>query len=126
MNLRDWLSNNNLVMKKIPGDDRANRGPMKILGLTWDIESEMIGLNEKKQSQVIANLTKREFLKQISSVYDLLGMFSPVTLQGKVFLQALWNKRLEWDESLPVQDEIQWLKIETNLRELSKCNIPRY
>ena len=86
----------------------------------------MIGLNEKKQSQVIANLTKREVLKQISSVYDLLGMFSPVTLQGKIFLQALWNKKLEWDEPLPVQDEIQWLKIETNLRELSKCNIPRY
>ena len=34
MNLRDWLSNNNLVMKKIPGNDRASRGPMKILGLT--------------------------------------------------------------------------------------------
>ena len=34
MNLRDWLSNNNLVMKEIPGDDRASRGPMKILGLT--------------------------------------------------------------------------------------------
>ena len=59
-------------------------------------------------------------------MYDLLGLFSPVTLQGKIFLQALWNKRLEWDEPLPVQDEIQWLKIETNLRELSNCYIPRY
>ena len=27
---------------------------------------------------------------------------------------------------MPVQDEIQWLKIETNLRELSNCYIPRY
>ena len=34
MNLRECLSNNNLVMKKIPGDDRASRGPMKILSLT--------------------------------------------------------------------------------------------
>ena len=126
MNLRDWLSNNNSVMKEIPSDDRANRGPMKILGLTWDIESDMIGLNKKKQSQVTANLTKRETLKQISSVYDPLGLFSSVTLQGKIFLQALWNKRLEWDEPLTVQDEIQWLKIETNLRELSNCYIPRY
>ena len=83
MNLCDWLSNNNSVMKEIPSDDRANQGPMKILGLTWDIESDMIGLNKKKQSQVTANLTKREVLQQISSVYDLLGLFSPVTLQGK-------------------------------------------
>ena len=43
----------------------------------------MIGLNKKTQSQVIANLTKREDFKQISSVYDLLGLFSPVTQQGK-------------------------------------------
>ena len=39
MNLRDCLSNNNLVMKEIPSDDRENKGPMKILGVTWDIES---------------------------------------------------------------------------------------
>ena len=110
MNLRDLLSNNNSVMLEIPSDDRANRGPMTILGLTLDIESDMIDLNKKKQSQVTANLTKREVLKQISSVYDLLGLFSPVTLQGKIFLQALWNKRLKWDVPLPVQDEIQWLK----------------
>ena len=29
-------------------------------------------------------------------------------------------------ESLPVQDKLQWLKIDTNLRELSDCYIPRY
>ena len=49
-----------------------------------------------------------------------------MTLQEKIFLQALWNKKLAWVESLPVQDELQWLKIDTNLRELSDCYIPRY
>ena len=50
MNLHDWLSDTNSVMKEIPCDDRADRGPMQILGLTWDIESDMIDFNKKKQS----------------------------------------------------------------------------
>ena len=60
MILRDWLSNNNLVMKEIPSYERANRGPMKILGLTWIIESDMIGLNKKKtkSSNSKSNLKK--------------------------------------------------------------------
>ena len=44
MNLRNWMSNNNWVMKEIPSDDKANRSPVKILGLTWDIGSDMICL----------------------------------------------------------------------------------
>ena len=86
MNLREWMSNDNSVIKEIPSDDRANQGPMKILGLTWYIESDMIGLNKKK-NQVTSNLTK-------SVVYDPLGLLSPVTLQRKIFIQSLWNKRL--------------------------------
>ena len=83
------------VMKEIPSDDRANQSSMKLLGLTWDIESDLIGLNKKKRNQVTSNLTKRVVLKQISLVYVPLGLFSPVTLQGKIFIQSSWNKRLE-------------------------------
>ena len=69
MNLRDWLSNNNSVMKEIPSDDRANRGPMKILGLTWDIESDMIGLNKKKtKSSNSKSNQKRSFKTDIIGV----------------------------------------------------------
>ena len=115
MNLRDWMYNNNSVMKEIPSDDRANQGPMKILGPIWYIESDMIGLN-KKINQASSNLTKREVLKQISLVYDLLGLFSPVTPERQIFIQSSSNKRFlilavfltlsEWDEALPVQDDI--------------------
>ena len=98
---------------------------MKILGLTWVIEDDMIGLNKQKQSHH-ARSNSTTVLKQISSVYDLLGLLSTVTLQGKIFLQALWNKKLPWDEPLPVQEELQWLKIDTHLREISDCYIPRH
>ena len=83
MNLRDWMSNDESVMKEIPVDDSAKQGPMKILGLTWVIEDDMIGISKQKRSHAMPNLTKKIVLIQIASVYDPLGLFSPVTLQGK-------------------------------------------
>ena len=128
MNLRDWMSNEELVMKEIPYKDRANEGPMKILGLTWIPESDLIALNslEHGQSHATLTITKMTTLKQISSVYDPLGLFSPVTLQGKIFLQTLWNEKLAWDDPLPEKEKMKWLKIDTDLREISDCHIPRY
>ena len=126
MNLHDWISNDKSVMKEIAMGDRANQGPMKILGLTWVVESDRISLNRQKQIHTASNITKREIVKQIFSVYDLLGLFSPVTLQGNMYLQALWNKKLAWDDPLPTQDEIKWLKIDKDLEKLSYCDIPRY
>ena len=56
-------------MKEIPGDDRANQGPMKVLGLTWDIESDMIGLNKKKTKSSNSKSTqKRSFKTDIISL----------------------------------------------------------
>ena len=126
MNLLDWMSNDESVMKEIAIEDSEDQGTMKILGLTWVIESDRICLNRQKQNYKTSNITKREVLKQISSVYDPLGLFSPVTLQGKMFLQALWNKKLSWDDPLPTHDEIKWLKIDKDLKKLSDCEIPRY
>ena len=42
MNLCDCMLNKNSMMKEIPSDDRANQGPIEVLGLIWDIESDMI------------------------------------------------------------------------------------
>ena len=59
-------------------------------------------------------------------MYDPLGLFSPVTLQGKIFPQTLWNEKLAWDDPLLEQEKMKWLKIDTDLREISDCHIPRY
>ena len=42
-------------------------------------------------------------LKSIATVFYPLGVFTPATLQGKLFLQDLWVSKKEWDEKL---DEI--------------------
>ena len=39
-------------------------------------------------------------LKSIATVFDPLGLFTPATLQGKLFLQDLRASKKEWDEKL--------------------------
>ena len=99
---------------------------MKILGLTWLVQDDMLCLGKPKPIQAKQTLTKRVVLKKIASVYDPLGLFSPVTLQGKIFLQSLWNKKIPWDEEVHTEDQNQWLKIDTDLQEIPDCKIPRY
>ena len=89
MHLRDWMSNGESVMKQIPDSDKAGHGRMKILGLTWLVHDDMLCLGKPKPVQAKQTLTKRVMLKKIASVYDPLGLFSPVTFQGKIFLQSL-------------------------------------
>ena len=59
-------------------------------------------------------------------MYDPLGLFSPVTLQGKLFLQKLWNKKLSWDEHLSPKDKLELNNIKEDLKKLPSCRFPRY
>ena len=59
-------------------------------------------------------------------MYDPLGLFTPVTLRGKPFLQDLWNKRFSWDEHLPEEKQAQWTIINKDLKMLESCKFPRY
>ena len=85
MNLRDWMSNSQEVLNGISLWDRANKENMKVLGLTWFVKEDLLALNSQIRDE--NTLTKRTFLRQIASIYDPLGLYSPVTLRGKLFLQ---------------------------------------
>ena len=118
MNLRDWASNDAAVLDEISFSDRSLGHEIKVLGLTWTMKDDQLSINHTNFDQTW-DLTKRAVLKQIASVYEPLGLFSPVTLQGKLFLQKLWIKKLDWDESLSCQDKTEWNKIRKELEKLT-------
>ena len=43
--------------------------------------------------------TKRQALQSVSRIYDPLSLFSPATLNAKLFIQELWKQDKDWDEA---------------------------
>ena len=73
--------------------------------------------------------TKREVLKWSSSIFDPVGLLSPVTISAKLFWQQLWQEHLEWDTTLDPSLCTQWTTIAANIAYSTslflphKCNI---
>lgn len=89
MNLKDWCSNSVECMSEIPQQDRANREKLKVLGITWTPQDDQIAISVPKLTAVEtleSSSTKREVLQSIASIFDPLGLFSPLTLMGKYFM----------------------------------------
>ena len=124
MNLRDWTSNDRSVQDEIPFSDKTTGEIVKVLGLSWIVKDDTLSLNQITVDP-ITNVSKRQVLKTIASVCDPLGLFSPITLQGKLFLQELWGKKLPWDEKISHQGTLEWSYIENDLQMLPTCRFPR-
>ncbi len=84
----------------------------KALGIHWDVSKDTLHVatpSPDSKSQV----TKRKIASDFAKVFDILGLFSPSTIQPKILLQRLWKLPLSWDS--PVPDNIlqawqDWIK----------------
>ena len=71
-------------------------------------------------------LTKRGLLSFISSIYDPIGIISPLMLEPKLIIQELWTTNLAWDEQLPDDMKQRWIAWKWNILSLAKVKIPRW
>ena len=52
--------------------------------------------------------TKRGVLANTASIFDPLGLLSPAVIAYKIFLQKLWQDKLQWDKLLPAHLQQEW------------------
>jgi len=132
MNLMEWKSNNTQVMDLMLVKYKANETCMKMLGQNWDSEADTLSVKPVKMLEM-SFVTKRTVLKQVAKLFDHLRMFAPVTLKGKLFLQMLWGKQIEWDEKLSKADKEMWFEAmlpegipfhQFNITNYSRCLVP--
>lgn len=131
--LTKWISNSRELLSSIPKEERAenvidldldqDKLPIeRALGTQWSAESDefcfKIVIKERP-------LTRRGILSTVSSIYDPLGLLSPVILPAKFILQELCRLKLGWDDKIPDEYESVWLRWLKDLPELSQLSIPR-
>ncbi len=124
MNLREWFSNSTELTAKIPETLQENTNPTKVLGVTWDHARDTLSIVSPKVEST--SFTKRTILGQIASIFDPAGLFSPVTLQGKVFIKKLWELQIGWDETIPSELLKDWWPIHKSLNRIHEVKFPRH
>ncbi|XP_036320401.1 uncharacterized protein LOC118734827 [Rhagoletis pomonella] len=100
--LAKWHSNcatfrDDSTLKNLSFDETA---VTNALGITWDQSNEtfLFAFQPKNKS---TKVTKRMVLSIASSLFDPLGLLTPIIVIAKIILQEIWLLKLDWDESLP-------------------------
>ena len=126
MNLQEWASNSQELMKFVPEQDRASGSNIKVLGINWNLNSDTLFLPGPSGDRTKEASTKREVLQAVASIFDPLGFFAPTVLEAKLFIQELWTCKFDWDTELPSEYLSRWQHLWDILTTISMYNIPRH
>lgn len=130
--LKKWRSSSRSLINRIPDatDDpnfmvKLNEEDMiSTFGLLWQPTTDTFHFAVKDLSAPTC-MTKRSLLSDVNSVYDPIGLITPLLIKGKIFLQQLWTYKLGWDDIIPNDLQIRWTKFYSSLQLLTQLKIPR-
>ncbi|KAK3727775.1 hypothetical protein QZH41_016420, partial [Actinostola sp. cb2023] len=129
-NLRKWASNSKELMQQIIQDEKVNesapstvkqedesyakisvggldeittRTEHKVLGMNWNLDSDVIVLKIDKivEFAQTLELTKRNILRMSAKLFDPLEIVAPILVPIKVLFQELCADKYDWDTPLP-------------------------
>ena len=88
MPLQEWVSNSEMFNFMHNATPPATQN---ILGLEWDprLDQLQVVVSKKLMNEASWKFSKRNTLLLISSLFDPLGLLSPLSIRGRIFLQTL-------------------------------------
>ena len=98
------------------------------LGITWDIKEDKLEIRSEIYNHPF---TKRGLLATINSIFDPLGICSPVVLAGKILQRKLLtvaspkNSSDDWDTPLSEEYKVAWDDWKVSLKKLNRLSLTR-
>ena len=132
--LHKVVSNSTEVVDYFPKDMRststtipAEKSNSHALGVEWNTDQDEFVITPNIPSRPF---TKRGILSVINSLYDPIGLASPVILQGRLIQrEILLNNpelsKYDWDDKLPDSYYSRWSIWISSLSALSEFKVPR-
>ena len=132
-NLTKFVSNDRAVIESVPEKDRSKEiknlnleldslPVERALGMSWNIENDTLNFRITLKD---LPLTRRGILATVSSIYDPLGLVSPLLLHGKRILQQIVADNKSWDEGVSQEQRSAWEKWRKDLQVLEGIEIKR-
>jgi len=130
--LRKWCSNSAEILKSVAAAENEPLFIIKIeadeivksLGLCWKPTQDVLGYQAIMPAKS-PRCTKRILLSDLNRIFDPLGFLTPVLTKGKIFLQQLWQIKIDWDQPIPDKIREKWLRFYKQFEELGALTIPR-
>ncbi|GFQ73516.1 integrase catalytic domain-containing protein [Trichonephila clavata] len=104
------------------------KSPIKVLGLAWDSEKDLIYFDPKDLLKFMSRKTesKRFILSVVGRIFDPIGILGPLVIKLKCLLQDLWTLGVDWDSELPPKLRHKWQQWSIEAEGLTKIKIPRF
>ena len=106
-NLTKFVVNDKSLMKEIDPQDRAVEVKeitpeiiSKALGIRWDVNSDCFYYVNRPVADS-THVTRRIILSQVSSMYDPMGLITPIVIRGRMIFQEVTRLRILWDDVVP-------------------------
>ncbi|XP_068242327.1 uncharacterized protein [Palaemon carinicauda] len=131
--LTKFVSNSSDVLEALPAEDCSVESDKfnldmeslmtRALGMSWDLKEDSFKFSIELKDNPF---TRRGLLSTISSLYDPLGLLSPIIFPAKKLLQELSQvESLDWDERIPDEPAGRWQHWIQGLHLLEQLSIPR-
>ena len=132
MTLRKWRTSDDSFKATIPehivetADLQISPGdkPIKALGIHWNVNNDKLSVSTP-DIPADQPTTKRTIASNLGKVFDVLGLFSPYTITGKILLRKLWALQVGWDTEPPEAIVEQWSQWKSQLSLISSHQVPR-
>ncbi|XP_071053632.1 uncharacterized protein [Onthophagus taurus] len=131
---RKWTSNHSESLTNLSPELIAKSNTLDIdndhspcaLGLLWDNVDDQFLFRLNDFREFSGQVTKRSVLSFIARLFDPLGWLSPLIVTAKIFMQDLWIRKLDWDESLPNDLALKWISFLNDIRTIPAIRVPRW
>ena len=126
--LAKWATNSEQLQSIWRAEGREFDVETQVLGVSWNTEGDYLLLNPEEITSKLSTgpTTKRNLLRTTARFYDPLGLFSPVSVIGKLLFQDTWCRGIGWNELLPSDLGARWHTWVSTLPSLSQARIPRW
>ena len=124
MTLTKLSSNSSVVLDKGPALSSHDGESHKVLGVQWDPSQDVLTFEGVDVPSDIA-VTKRVILSFIARLFDPLGMLTPYIMTVKRLFQETWRLGLDWDDDVPENVRVRFLRWLDGLNHVKGISVPR-